>query len=138
MRLGGLSIHQAIPLLVGAAWLAGCGPATLLQNPADLPVEACGRRLWHTPRAYIFAADETVAGETDRWIHDLSGHLQRTYTQPLGKGLVIVTDLNDPQPVVPSLDALMRLERSSPVYNPEEEVTIDERRKKLESAGMSE
>ncbi|MFQ5425051.1 MAG: hypothetical protein ACE5F9_13875 [Phycisphaerae bacterium] len=119
---------------------AGCGPHTLLRPPSGLPDRLSGRILWHTPHAYIYAADKTVAGETDRWIASLAGHVRRTYGKDLGKGLVIVIDKKE-SPVVPSIEELLRLERlaAPPVAKAESrQPDAAEQRKKLADSGMSE
>jgi len=112
----------------------------LLELPRELPGELNGRRLWHTPRAYIYAADKAVAGETDRWIADLAGHLRRTYQSDLGKGLVIVVDKDEPA-VVPSFDELVRLQRLAAEQSGESRdalPTVEKQRAKLAESGMSE
>ncbi len=129
------------PGLVAVACLAGglgCGPATLLERPRELPERLDGRVLWHTPNGYIYATDKSVAGETDRWIKALAGHVKRTYGSELGKGLVIVVD-RDEKPIVDSFDALMRLERKgSPHLGKGKPPNAEDRRKNLEDSGMSE
>ncbi len=123
-----------------AAALSGCGPARLLDAPAQLPKELDGRRLWHTPSGYIYAADEAVAGETDRWITELDRHLKRTYQRELGKGLVIVIDDGE-KPFVKSFDEMVRLQRQTAIaagVKSHEMPDVDAQRQKMEAGGMSE
>lgn len=121
-------------LLAGA-----CGPARLLPPPAELPETTNGRRLWYTPHAYIYTREKEVAGETDRWIQGLDGHLRRTHGGALGKGLVIVADIDDEQPIVATLDELDRLLWLLPASAaPARRPSLDERRRELEASGMSE
>ncbi|MCK6485271.1 MAG: hypothetical protein HUU22_17405 [Phycisphaerae bacterium] len=128
--------HGCVLLLLIAG---ACGPARLLPAPPELPESANGRRLWHTPHAYIYARETEIAGETDRWIDGLNGHLHRTYDGALGKGLVIVADVDDEQPIVATLDELDRLQRLLPASAaPASRPSPDERRRELVASGMSE
>ncbi|MBN2559554.1 MAG: hypothetical protein JXQ75_01300 [Phycisphaerae bacterium] len=122
------------------AFAAGCGPSKLLSVPADMPDRFGDRVLWHTPRAYIFAADKAVAGEADRWIGDLAAHVRRAYHADLGKGLVIVVDKGE-SPCVASYDDILRLQRATATAggaNPEDLPAAAEQRRKLAESGMSE
>jgi hypothetical protein len=92
----------------------GCGPSRLLERPAALPEAMGERRLWHTPVAYVYAREKSVAGETERWIDDLDAHVRRTYDARLGKGLVIVVDKGEP-PVVDSVEEGLRLQNQAAV-----------------------
>ena len=105
-----------------------------------MPDELAGRRLWNTQRAYIYAADKSVAGETQRWVGELAGHLRRTYDRDLGKGLVIVVD-KDERPFVKSIETLVRLQRQAAVEagaKPDQLPTVERQREILTRSGMSE
>ena len=90
------------------ALASGCGPKTLLPVPATLPERLGVRRMWHTPRAYIYARDKAIAGETDRWIAEIADYVERVHQQKLGKGLVVVHDKGE-QPCLSSFDDVVRL-----------------------------
>ncbi len=129
---------MAMIALIASA--AGCGPGKLLDAPPELPTELNGRRLWHTPRAYIYAAEEATAGETDRWIAELAAHVRRTYKAELGKGLVVVIDKDEP-PFVRSFEELIRLQRRTAraAAVEQHELPDDEtHRRRLAGAGMTE
>lgn len=123
-------------------FLVGCGPARpkiVLDAPEDAAAQWQGRTLYHTPQGYIYARDEAIAGETDAWIRDVQGHVARTYRGRIGKGLVLVTDTDDPQPVVGSLEELQRLEAVAPLTpRPASRPSVIERRKRLDESGMNE
>lgn len=142
MNLTRSALHARVGaiLIFAGAFSAGCAPARLLDRPLELPEAVGGRRLWHTPHAYIYAADATVAGETDRWVAGLSAHIRRTYKKELGKGLVIVVDRGEP-PVVYSLEELHRLEGMLPALGTLSRgapMTLERRRARLAESGMSE
>lgn len=126
--------------IVAVACLAGgfgCGPATLLERPQGLPARLDGRALWHTPNGYIYATHKNIAGETDRWIGAMNGHVRRTYDAELGKGLVIVVD-QDEASIVDSIETLVRLEGLfSRQTGVEKAPSVEKRRQKLEDSGMS-
>ena len=122
------------------ALVLGCGPSRVLPNPEGLASELGGRKLWHTPVAYIYATDGAVAGETERWIGELDRHLQRTYERPLGKGLVIVNDSGE-TPCIDSFDEIARLHlvMAERMELPEDDrKTPAEQRESLEESGLSE
>lgn len=126
-------------LILAIAAVGGCGPGALLDRPANMPAEVDGRRLWHTDRAYIYAAREATAGETNRWIGELIGHLNRTYKRPLGKGLVIVVDENE-APFIDSIDELVRLQVRTAVaagVEQHERPNEEAQRQKYKDAEMS-
>lgn len=131
---------MAFAIIALIAFAEGCGPGKLLDAPAELPTELNGRRLWHTPRAYIYAAEEAIAGETDRWIAELGAHVRRTYKAELGKGLVVVIDKDEP-PFVRSFEELIRLQRRTAraADVDQHELPDDEtHRRRLAGAGMTE
>lgn len=132
------ALFIALNVFVIAATTAGCGPARLLTTAApELPAAAAGRNLWNTPSAYVYARDESVAGEADAWVRSLRAHLARTYHGDLGKGFVVVTDEND-EPVAKSTEELDRLERLAPSNPAASQPTPGERRKQREESGMTE
>ena len=120
----------------------GCGPSKLLENPASLPSASDGRRLWHTPRAYIYASDRARAGETDRWLGELADYVRDAHGRELGKGLLIVVDKGEPA-VLSSLDELKRLKRLIPKLSlgddsVEEESSSEEDREDLDDSELTE
>lgn len=134
------NMTRRIGLLVLLHGAVGCTrPAVVVEPPSDAPTELCGRRLWHTQSAYIYASHRAAADETDEWIRELSAHLGRTYDgPPLAKGLVVVADAGDAAPVVSSLEALDRLEQRLPPMDARPRVTVDERRQRLAEQGLAE
>ncbi len=109
MKLVATYVAASIAFATAAA---GCGPSRLLDRPVELPPAIQSRPLWHTPAAYIFARDKTLAGETERWIEEIDAHLRRTYDATLGKGLVIVVDEGEPA-VLTSVEEVLRLQRAN-------------------------
>lgn len=128
-----------LPALI-ALMAAGCAqPAVIIETPADAPVELLGRKLWHTQRAYIYANRRDAADETDGWIQELAAHLGRTYDgPPLAKGLVVVSDVGDAAPVVPTLEVLDQLDRCLPPMDEGPRATVAERRQRLSEQGLAE
>lgn len=119
---------------------SGCGPSRVLPDPPGLPKQLGGRTLWHTPVGYIYAAEEAVAGETERWMSALDGHLRRTYQRPLGKGLVVVNDSDGP-PCIDVFDEIVRLQSwmAQRMAVPEDQrPTLAEHRERLAESAMSE
>ncbi len=136
------SKHRTAIVFLGLmfAGLVGCGPGKLLPNPDTLPEKLGPRVLWHTPVAYVYAADKTVAGEAEGWISELAAHVRRTYGRELGKGLVIVVDKGEP-PGIPSLEELVRWQRRTGLASgvPAADLpTVEAQRRKLAESGMSE
>lgn len=83
-------------LVAALATLAGCAPDTILPNPEGWPTELSGRKLYHTPHAYIYATCDTAAGEIDRRLADVAhDFVEMTGATVEGKPLLIVTDLGD-------------------------------------------
>lgn len=115
--------------------LGGCGPATLLAPPPELPAELAGRRLWHTPAAYIYAKDKAAAGETDRWVIELGKHIRQRWGAELGKGLIVVVDAGE-QPCVRALDRMVALQDS--VLPPTEPRSVEDVRSRLAESGLTE
>lgn len=116
--------------------VVGCARPRFLEPPPELPAELQGRKLWNTPEAIIYAREKAAAEETVAWIRDVQGHIGRTYRGTIGKGLVIVTDVDDKEPVITSLEALHRLETApSPTAS---QPTLVERRKRLDESGLTE
>ncbi|MCB9857936.1 MAG: hypothetical protein H6818_19810 [Phycisphaerales bacterium] len=79
------------------AMASGCAPSVLLKPPAEWPAEWRGRRLYHTPRALIYATSAAAAGEADRLTNGIAEkHGLPSPDQPgTSKGLVIVVDHGD-------------------------------------------
>ncbi len=91
-------------LAVLANSLVGCAPSVRLANPADWPQTWCERRLYHTPLAYIYAGSNAAAGEADRLLRAVAKDFEHESGAGPAKGLVIVTDRNDPLPPGPWLE----------------------------------
>lgn len=90
---------MCLTLLLSAviAALAGCAPSTTLPNPDGWPAELSGRKLYHTPSAYIYATSDAAAGEIDRRLADVVAEFQKATGVKLeGKPLLLVTDASDP------------------------------------------
>lgn len=85
--------------------LGGCGPAVVLENPAGWPGEFAGRKLYHTPNAYIYATSEAAAGEIDRRMVDVAGDFETASGAASTKGLFFVVDTGDPS-LFPDADKL--------------------------------
>ncbi len=135
------SFIASVPIMI-LATIVGCGPskpAVLLETPANVPAEYNGRRLYHTPQAYIYARSDESAGEADRWVLDVKKYIQRNYHRDLEKGVVIVMDPSD-VPVAQTLEDLLILERdpSIQVTKPRHEKSLAEIRKKMSAEGISE
>lgn len=95
---GTRAIHLAVLVaMLPAIGLTGCGPAQLLDNPAGWPETLAGRRLYHTPNAYIYASSDAAAGEIDRQYQQIADDFHRqTGAEARGKPLLIVIDSDDP------------------------------------------
>lgn len=80
-------------LLLGLG--GGCGPMVVLDAPEHFPEKWLGRKLYHTPNAYIYASNPLAAGEADREVARVGKFLREKAGGTPGKGLVIVTDCWD-------------------------------------------
>lgn len=91
-------MRDAVPtiLLMAIAILPGCAPAVLLDNPPDWPGDWAGRRLFNTPDAFIYAADDLAAGETDRLVRTVVEDFRNQTQREASKGLILVTGEGDP------------------------------------------
>ncbi len=77
--------------------LIGCTQKTVLDNPADLPDEWAGRKLYNTQIALIYARNETIAGEAENIAISASKDFTSQTDGKATKGLIIVTDPGDAQ-----------------------------------------
>jgi hypothetical protein len=121
---------------------AGCGPQppkVVLNTPLDIPADYHGRKLYHTPQAYIYARNDVSAGEADRWVIDVKEYIKRNYQRELEKGLVVVMDPGDP-PIAQSLDDAYLLERDPAirVTKPRNPKSVAELRQRMASEGLPE
>src|SRR5690606_11740639 len=81
------------------AWLAGgsvgCAPKVLLEQPADWPTTWKHRQLFHTPHAYLYARNQSVAREVDDLMQRTAAQYASDAAPPAKKGLIIVVDKGD-------------------------------------------
>ncbi len=117
----GFAKRLAMPTITTLVALCGvgCGPGKpelLAESPKGYPTVFGERRLYHTPRGYIYARSEEKAGEADQWLKEVRGYVKRKHKRELGKGVVIVMDPTD-EPVASTLEQTLALERD-PVLMP--------------------
>ncbi|HKQ50303.1 MAG TPA: hypothetical protein VJZ71_19675 [Phycisphaerae bacterium] len=120
----------------------GCGPQppkVLLEAPREVSAEYRGRRLFHTPQAFIYARSAESAGEADRWVRDVQKYIKRNFKRELEKGLVVVMDPGDP-PVAATLEDAHLLERDPAIMvtRPRHARSVAEVRKKMAAEGLPE
>ncbi len=90
--------------------MTGCAPRVMLAPPVEWPAEWRGRKLYHTPRALIYATNDAAAGEADR----LTNRIGAAHELPLpaneseAKGLIVVVDRGD-DPVCNQFDELLTI-----------------------------
>lgn len=90
--------------------MTGCAPRVMLAPPVEWPAEWRGRKLYHTPRALIYATNDAAAGEADR----LTNRIGAAHALPLpaseseAKGLIVVVDRGD-DPVCDQFDELLTI-----------------------------
>lgn len=108
MRTAGL-VATGIPILIT---VSGCAPAVLKERPAAWPESWKGRRLFHTPRAYIYASSPEQAGQMDRIANEVTRDFERETHRTASKGLLLVTDLKD-APACADLEALLAAQKRS-------------------------
>lgn len=131
------------PVCIGLFLIAaGCGPQppkVLLDTPENVPAEYNGRKLYHTPQAYVYARSDEAAGEADRWVIDVKKYIKRNYQRELEKGLVVVMDPGDP-PVVQTLEEAHLLERDPAIMvtKPRHAKSVAELRKRMADQGLPE
>lgn len=128
-------------VLVLSIW-AGCGPAgprEVLEAPQGFPESFSGRRLYHTPQAYIYAHSDTAAGDADRWVIDAKSYIKSRYKGELAKGVVIVMEPEDP-PLARTVDEQISYERDPAIMRtqPRKMKTAEEIRTKLNEDGIPE
>jgi hypothetical protein len=97
------------------------------------------KKLYHTPNAYIYAANDQAAAEADQWIQETNKYLTRKHGRPWLKGIVLVMEPGDP-PVAADLEEELALERDPTVTptKPRKMRTLEEYRKKLADDGVPE
>jgi len=137
-----LGIRFALFLGFYSGMVAGCGPQppkVILETPKDVPAEFNGRKLYHTPQAYIYARNDEAAGEADRWITEVKNYIKRNYKRELEKGVVIVMDPSDP-PIAPTLEDayILEYDPSIMVTQPRHAKSVAELRKQMASEGIPE
>lgn len=136
-RLSVVSLQFAI---LGA--IAGCGPSkpsVLLETPANVPTELNGRKLYHTPQAYIYARSDKAAGEADRWVLDVKNYIKRNHKRELEKGVVIVMDPADPPFAQTLVDAyIIERDPSIVVTQPRRPKSVADLRKQMAAEGIPE
>lgn len=125
-----------------AIFASACGPqppSKLLEAPADYPPTVGGRKLYHTPNAYIYARSEQDAGDADRWVRDLKDYIHDKYDAELEKGIILVMSPED-APLASTLEEQMVLERdpSLMVTQPSHPKRVEEVRKRMQEEGIPE
>ena len=91
-------MRTTVTCILAAAALVtagGCAPSEVLDNPPAWPAEWRGRKLYNTPKAYIYASNEAAAGEADRAIISVAQEFQAQTSTAATKGLIIVSDIRD-------------------------------------------
>ncbi len=78
----------------------GCAPAKLLDPPTGWPIEWKNRKLYNTPNAYIYARNDSAAGQADALAERVTHEFSKRTGGRSVKGLLLVNDL-DEEPVVP-------------------------------------
>jgi len=73
----------------------GCAPATLLQPPPGVPQEIQGRKLYYTPRGFLYATNAPAAGWADRYLKERLGRIPRQFEVSLPPGAVVVVSPGD-------------------------------------------
>lgn len=94
--LGTLSRGILCLVLAALCLGAGCAPAKVLDSPAGWPVEWKGRKLYHTPHAYIYAGSDAAAWEADELAARVHREFKSRTRKDAVKGLLLVTNVNDP------------------------------------------
>ncbi len=109
-RMGSIASRIAQVVCVGLAVYGqtGCGPTVVCAKPSAWPGEWSGRRLYHTPNAYIYASGDAAAGEADRLAASVSKEYQDRSGMLPSKGLLIVGDAGE-EPVVSDLRTMLEI-----------------------------
>jgi hypothetical protein len=89
-----ISAGAKITITLLVLLIVGCAPATVRPGPAGWPDDISSRRLYNTPRAYIYASNDAVAGEVDRLVASVAAAIA-AQGGIASKGVVIVTDSKD-------------------------------------------
>lgn len=135
-------MRYVLAFISAIAFITGCGPQPpkiVLEAPPDVPAEYNGRKLFHTPQAYIYARNKEAAGEADRWVTDVKKYIKRNYKCELEKGLVVVMDPGDP-PVAQTLEEAYLLERDPAIMvtTPRHAKSLADLRKRMAAEGLPE
>ncbi len=85
----------ALPAVL-AVLNTGCGPAKLLPTPRGWPQEIHGRKLYHTPRGFLYATNAASAGWMDRYLQRRLPSIEEQSDVKLSTGVVIVISPGDP------------------------------------------
>jgi hypothetical protein len=129
-------------LFLAVLSITGCGPARpreILQAPEGYPAEFNGRRLYHTPQAYIYARNEIAAGEADRWVSEAESYIKSQFKADLPKGVVVVMEPDDP-PIASTIEEELAIQRDPAIMrtSPRRLRTADEIRKEMSAQGVQE
>lgn len=133
---------NAILLALSILSMTSCGPARprqVLEAPEGYPAEFSGRHLFHTPQAYIYARNEIVAGEADRWVSEVKNYVKSQYKGELAKGIVVVMEPDDP-PLAKTIEEEIAIQRDPAIMrtSPRRLRTADEIRKEMTAQGVQE
>jgi hypothetical protein len=75
--------------------LSGCAPKVLEAPPVAWPEIWRGRKLFNTPRAYIYAGSPALAGYADRAAEEVGKDFENASGRSAPKGLLVMTDSKD-------------------------------------------
>jgi hypothetical protein len=129
------------PALVAVCCI-GCGPKKpelLAESPKGFPTTVGERRLFATPRGYIYARSEEKAGDVDQWLKEVQGYIRREYKRELDRGVVVVMDPTD-QPIACTLEEELAIERDPALLPvpPRHPKRPEEYREKMSKDGVPE
>jgi hypothetical protein len=111
---------------------AGCAPRVVLQAPAEWPAEWAGRKIYHTPRAYVYAGAAVAAGEADDLVNRVAIEFERDNAEKPVKGLLIVNDRPGESPVAGWRDLLRLTMRQQAAETQPASMPAEDIEKKLE------
>lgn len=125
----------ASTILVGC--VAGCAPRVLEKPPVEWPQTWCGRQLFNTPHAYVYARSPALAGYVDRMSEEVGKDFEKATGRQAPKGLLVITDAGD-EPVIKDFKAFFlavkraeirakqKSSSSQPTTSPETQPSADE------------
>jgi|GEM_PF-1985349 len=141
LRTMSLSIVLRCGALIAITGAVACAPRVILSPPVEWPGEWRSHKLYHTPRALIYATSAAAAGEADRLTNDIATrrHLPTPSEANPEKGLIIVSDRND-APISDDLDELLSMfiygqAQLAGVANPQEDRVAKVRERMREDDG---